>query len=412
MTDVTNKRKVKYFIGLFVIFSFIYIPFATPFHSYLMLPTDITTFSDDDEITQSSNATIPSSAHSNSDTDQSLYVYKNDLPIKKVNVTAVDKRYVILGGQSIGIQLQSAGVVVVGHHDIDTVNLLQSPAKNTDIKAGDVITKINDKKIKHVKDLQKIVTDAGENNEALHITYQRGAEEFDTKVTPILNDKEKKYQIGLYMKDASSGIGTITFIDEKTGKYGALGHTITDSVTKKPVDIHQGKIVPSNVTNIQKGNKGIPGEKQATFSLKGDSLGSVTKNSPFGIYGELNPKLIKERTLLEVGSAADIEKGPAEIRTVINGDKIESFDIEIVHSVPQKFPATKGLIIKVTDERLLEATGGIVQGMSGSPIIQNDKIIGAVTHVFVNDPTSGYGVHIEWMLKEAGVDNKHKEQAA
>lgn len=410
MTDVTMKRKVKYFIGLFVIFSFVYFPFATPFHSYLMLPTDITTFSDDDEMSQSSDTTIPASSHLN--TDQSLFVYKNDLPIKKVNVTAMDKRYVILGGQSIGIQLQSSGVVVVGHHDIDTVNMLQSPVKNTDIKAGDVITEINDKKIKHVKELQKIITDAGKNNEALHITYQRGAKEFDAKVTPILNDKEKKYQIGLYMKDASSGIGTITFIDEKTGKYGALGHTISDSITKKPIDIHQGKIVPSKVTNIQKGNKGMPGEKQATFSLKGDSLGTVTKNSPFGIYGELNPKLIKDQTLLEVGNAADIEKGPAEIRTVIDGDKIESFEIEVVHSVPQKFPATKGMIIKVTDERLLDATGGIVQGMSGSPIIQNNKIIGAVTHVFVNDPISGYGVHIEWMLNEAGVDTKKKEKAA
>src|SRR5699024_930041 len=134
---------------------------------------------------------------------------------------------------------------------------------------------------------------------------------------------------------------------------------------------HQGKIVPSKVTNIQKGNKGMPGEKQATFSLKGDSLGTVTKNSPFGIYGELNPKLIKDQTLLEVGNAADIEKGPAEIRTVIDGDKIESFEIEVVHSVPQKFPATKGMIIKVTDERLLDATGGIVRSEEHTSELQS-----------------------------------------
>src|SRR5699024_11839866 len=143
--------------------------------------------------------------------------------------------------------------------------------------------------------LKKIMTDAGKNNEALHITNQKGDKELDAKVTPILNYKEKKYQIGLYMKDASAGIGTITFIDEKTGKYGALGHTISDSITKKPIDIHQGKIVPSKVTNIQKGNKGMPGEKQATFSLKGDSLGTVTKNSPFGIRSEEHTSELQSR---------------------------------------------------------------------------------------------------------------------
>lgn len=341
-----------------------------------------------------------------------FYLYKNELPIKKVDLAAVNKRHLILGGQSIGIQLQSSGVLVVGHHDVHSLNMLPSPTKNTDIKVGDVITQINDQKIKHVKELQELIAEAGKKNKALHIKYKRGAEQYDAKVTPILNDKENKYQIGLYMKDASSGIGTITFIDKETGKYGALGHTISDSVTKKPIDIQDGKIVPSTVTNIQKGNKGIPGEKQATFSFKEDPLGTVTKNSPFGIYGELKSNLIKEQTILEVASASEIEKGPAQIRTVIEGDKIESFDIEVVHSVPQKFPATKGLIIKVTDQRLLNATGGIVQGMSGSPIIQNDKIIGAVTHVFVNDPTSGYGVHIEWMLKEAGLSAQESLKSA
>src|SRR5690606_6202542 len=146
--------------------------------------------------------------------------------------------------------------------------------------------------------------------------------------------------------------------------------------------------------------------KQAKFSMKDKQLGTITKNSPFGIFGELDPKLIGDQAQepIPIALSHEVKKGPAKILTVVEGEEVESFDIEIINTVPQKFPGTKGMVIKVTDEKLIEKTGGIVQGMSGSPIIQNGKLVGAVTHVFVNDPTSGYGVHIEWMLQEAGID--------
>ena len=148
--------------------------------------------------------------------------------------------------------------------------------------------------------------------------------------------------------------------------------------------------------------------------MKDKQLGSITKNSPFGIFGKLNPDLLEEnhQKPMPIGLSHEVEKGPAHILTVVEGEKVEKFDIEIINTVPQKNPATKGMVIKVTDERLLEKTGGIVQGMSGSPIIQNDKLVGAVTHVFVNDPTSGYGVHIEWMLDEAGINIYNQEKEA
>lgn len=185
--------------------------------------------------------------------------------------------------------------------------------------------------------------------------------------------------------------------------------------TKKPIEIDNGTIVNSSVTSIEKGNNGIPGEKQAKFSAEHDRIGTITKNSPYGIFGVLD-ELIKHEKYnkpLPVASSNEVKEGPAKILTVVKDEKIEEFDIEIVSSVPQKFPATKGMVIQITDPKLLKSTGGIVQGMSGSPIIQDDKIIGAVTHVFVNDPTSGYGVHIEWMLQDAGIiEQKSRGKAA
>ncbi|MGV3464176.1 MAG: SpoIVB peptidase, partial [Heyndrickxia sp.] len=197
-------------------------------------------------------------------------------------------------------------------------------------------------------------------------------------------------------------------------KYGALGHVISDMDTKKPIVVEDGQIVKSTVTSIEKGSNGNPGEKLARFSSDREVIGDIKQNSPFGIFGNLH-KVIKNGKYdkpLPIALSDQVKEGPAKILTVVNGDKVEAFDIEVVSTIPQKFPATKGMIIKVTDPKLLEKTGGIVQGMSGSPIIQDGKLIGAVTHVFVNDPTSGYGVHIEWMLNKAGINIYNDKEKA
>lgn len=363
-------------------------------------------------VSTSNHKQVEETKNNQDEQNRRTIVYKQgNIPIKKVDLSVLKDKKIIPGGQSIGVQLHTLGVLVVGHHLVYGQEKSLSPGEDADIQVGDVILEMDGTKINHLKDVKPIVHYAGENKEGIRVKLKRGKEMVETVLQPALNKKDRDYQIGLYIRDAASGIGTISFYEEDTGKYGALGHTISDSDTKKPIELHDGKLVKSNVTSIEKGNEGMPGEKQAKFSMQDKQLGTITKNSPYGIFGKLETETLKNDKVkpMSIGLSHEVEKGPAEIWTVVKGEKVEKFSIDIVNTITQKKAATKGMVIKVTDERLLEETGGIVQGMSGSPIIQNDKIVGAVTHVFVNDPTSGYGVHIEWMLEEAGVDIFDKE---
>lgn len=328
------------------------------------------------------------------------------IPIKKVDVRVLKDFRVIPGGQSIGVKLNTVGVLVVGHHLVNTENGKKSPGEIAGIKVGDIITEINGHKIEKMTDVAPYVQAAGQSGKALDLVISRENGSFTTKLTPLKDKTENTYKLGLYIRDSAAGIGTMTFYHPQSKKYGALGHVISDMDTKKPIVVEDGQIVRSTVTSIEKGSSGDPGEKLARFSSDGEIVGNIQKNSPFGIFGELNKQLkngIMDKPM-PIALSSQVKEGPAKILTVVNNDKVEEFNIEIVSTIPQKFPATKGMVIKVTDPKLLEKTGGIVQGMSGSPIIQDGKLVGAVTHVFVNDPTSGYGVHIEWMLDEAGIN--------
>lgn len=398
----------KRFIGALLFIFLLITPFFTLVNHYLSIPNQITTFKDETIFANKSISTINDNSIFTFDlpnsTEDEVIVKAANIPVKKIDVSYLDNKEVIVGGQSVGVQLHTLGVLVVGHHLVNHDGKSLSPGEDAEVEVGDIILEINDKKIKNMNDVKPIVEKAGEKNEDLALKIKRDNNIIETSLTPIYNEKEKNYQIGLYIRDSATGIGTVSFYDPQSKKYGALGHVISDVDTRKPIEIHDGKIVRSTVTKIAKGNNGIPGEKQAKFSMKDKQLGTVTKNSPFGIFGKMDTDLLNDGERMPIALSNDVEEGPAKILTVIDGEEVEEFDIEIINSVPQKFPATKGMVIKVTDEKLLNKTGGIVQGMSGSPIIQNDKLIGAVTHVFVNDPTSGYGVHIEWMLNEAGVD--------
>lgn len=321
---------------------------------------------------------------------------------------------VVPGGQSIGVQLETKGVLVVGHHQVKVSEGAKSPGEAAKINVGDTIVEINGQKINHMTDIKPIVDNSGKENKKLQIKLKRGDKMIETSLQPIFDKKEKAYKIGLYIRDTAAGIGTMTFYDPKTGRYGALGHVISDMDTKKPIDIKQGSIIHSSVTAIKKGDNGLPGEKQASFQTQEKRIGNITKNTDYGIFGILEKEVNHEKydEAFPVALSHEVKEGPAKILTVVDGEKIEEFDIEIISSVPQKSASTKGMVIQITDPRLLELTGGIVQGMSGSPIIQNGKIIGAVTHVFVNDPTSGYGVHIEWMLEDAGIIKSESNENA
>lgn len=331
------------------------------------------------------------------------------VPIKTFDVQVLPDIRLFPGGQSIGVKLQAAGVLVVGHKEvIDEKNKHNFPAKNADIQIGDMIVKINNHDISEASKLGDYVSSAGEQGKALQIQLIRGNDTIQKAVIPVRDREDQQYKLGLYVRDSAAGVGTLTFYEPNTQKYGALGHIISDLDTQKPIVIGNGAIVPSRVTSVDRGKEGKPGSIRAVFPDDSNSLGSIDKNSPFGIFGKLKKPIghpmFKEP--LPIALIEEVKEGPAEILTVVEGNRIEKYSIEIVNVIKQRYPSTKGMIIKITDPKLLQKTGGIVQGMSGSPIIQNGKIVGAVTHVFVNDPTQGYGLFIEWMLDEVNINLK------
>ncbi len=327
------------------------------------------------------------------------------LPLKTVDVRVLPDIRVVPGGQSIGVKINAAGVMVVGHHLVQSAKGTFSPGEQAGIRSGDYIIEMNGKKMRKVNQVAETVRRSGEQKKPIDVLISRRGKKHRTKLTPIWDENEETYRIGLYIRDSAAGVGTLTFYDPREKRYGALGHVITDVDTGKPIAVGDGKILPSNVTSIQKGASGEPGEKRAIFLQENQVLGSITRNTPFGIFGIMKeqPKEGLYDQTVPVALSEEVKEGPAEILTVVEGQKVQRFQIEITHVINQKYPATKGMVIRVTDPQLLKKTGGIVQGMSGSPILQNGKLIGAVTHVFVNDPTSGYGTFIEWMLQDAGV---------
>jgi stage IV sporulation protein B len=416
-------EQLRKIIGGILLVSLILIGFSKPFQEYIYIPKTITIFAGQkfeinksvaasaDLVKNNSNLEISNensdfSVNASKQGENEMVLNLAGLPIKKVDVNVLKNFKVIPGGQSIGVKLNTVGVLVVGHHQVTTITGKVSPGEVAGVKVGDMITEINGNPIEQMAEVAPYVQEAGKSGTPLNLVVNRENEKFTTKLQPMLDKDENTYKLGLYIRDSAAGIGTMTFFDPTSKKYGALGHVISDMDTKKPIVVEDGQIVRSTVTSIEKGSNGDPGEKLARFSSDREVIGNIQRNSPFGIFGQLNRE-IKNGILdkpMPVALSNQVKEGKAQILTVVDDDQVELFDIEIVSTIPQKFPATKGMVLKVTDPKLLEKTGGIVQGMSGSPIIQDGKVVGAVTHVFVNDPTSGYGVHIEWMLNEAGIN--------
>ena len=326
------------------------------------------------------------------------------IPFKTIKLQVIPDLKVIPGGQTIGVKVKAAGIMVVGHHLVKTRDGEVSPGEQAKLKLGDLIVSFNGQFINDASKVGAIVQQAGESGVPLELVVQRGKERFRTKLMPAYDEEDKAWRMGLYIRDSAAGVGTLTFYSPEHGVYGALGHVITDMDTQTPIVVGSGEILHSSVTSISKSQNGEPGEKRAHFK-EGRVIGNVERNTPFGIFGRMNqmPEHAYRTEAVPVAFAEEVEEGPAEIWTVVGGQKVERFDIRIVHVAKQTQPATKGLVIKITDPKLIERTGGIVQGMSGSPILQNGKLVGAVTHVFVNDPTTGYGCFIEWMLQDAGI---------
>lgn len=328
------------------------------------------------------------------------------IPFKTVKLQVIPDLRVIPGGQTIGVKVKSAGIMVVGHHLVSAKdNSRVSPGEAAKLRLGDLIVEINGHPCDDISKIAAYSEEAGRSGKSLKLLVQRGKERFKTSITPAYDEEDKAWRLGLYIRDSAAGVGTLTFYAPDQGVYGALGHVITDMDTQTPIVVGSGEILQSSVSSINKSQSGEPGEKRAHFLKEGRTLGSVERNTPFGIFGKMRqlPEHSYNPEPISVAFAEEVKEGPAQILTVVDKQKVEKFDIQIVHVSKQSSPATKGMVIKITDPKLLERTGGIVQGMSGSPIIQNGKLVGAVTHVFVNDPSSGYGCFIEWMLQDAGI---------
>jgi len=313
------------------------------------------------------------------------------------------------GGQPIGVKLNIKGVLVVALSDIDSNNgKVPSPAANAGVQIGDSIIKINDVEIKHAEDVTRFVNMEKNSDISLKVQRKNNSNIIDIKVKPAVDSKDGKRKIGLWVRDSTAGVGTLTFYDDKSKKFAALGHPITDADTGTILSVNNGVIVSSNIISIKKGTRGNPGELRGLFMDESKVKGEIIKNTECGIFGNGNKSLVNNKfnKPMEIGLRNEIKEGRAEILTTINGLEPELFEIEIQKLLPQSSSGSKSMVIKITDSRLLEKTGGIVQGMSGSPIIQNNKIIGAVTHVLINKPDMGYGIYIEWMLKDAGILSK------
>jgi len=334
------------------------------------------------------------------------------VPIHRMMVNVVVPEKVIPGGQSVGILLHAEGVMVVGEAGVEHNGDKKFPAREAGIVVGDLILRVNNKKVTSEAQLQEVIDHYGRQEKDVNLLVKHGKKTRLASITPILCEKTGRYRIGLFVKDSTAGVGTLTFYEPGSRTYGALGHIIADFDSGSSVNSVDGKIVEAAIKGLHHGRKGQPGEKMGVFKGESDIIGNIEKNTECGIFGKLekgisNPYYNKP---IPVAMRYQIEKGPAEIFTVLDKNKIEKFNIQII----DVFPAGKqgkGMVIKVTDQELIRRTGGIIQGMSGSPIIQNGRLVGAVTHVFINDPTRGYGVLAENMLKQVNLLNEKNIQS-
>ncbi len=327
----------------------------------------------------------------------------NTIPVRNYIVDVVPQFRVIPGGQSVGILVAASGVRVMGMYAVVGLDGGRyMPARDAGMAAGDVILKVGGIEVDDPYSLELAVNDRAVDGRVT-VEVKRGGRTLSLDVEVALT--EKGHKLGVYAKDNAAGVGTLTFWDPATGRYGALGHMVSDSATGREVPIVDGRLVNATVTSIDSSTAGQPGEKIGSFRGSDDTMGNVDTNCPVGIYGTLAEPLANSLypSGVAVAMSSAVKEGRAKMLTVVNGSAIEEFDVEIIKVAKPARAGGKSMVIRVVDEGLLARTGGIVQGMSGSPIIQDGMLVGAVTHVFVSDPARGYAVFAEQMLEAAGL---------
>ena len=319
----------------------------------------------------------------------------NLIPLKNIDVNVIPKTTVVPMGNAIGMKLYTAGVLVVGMSEIEG----KKPYENSGIKEGDRIVQINQNQIDNTDDLMEAVNQS--NGNKISLQYVRDEKTITTSIKPVKNSSNE-YKIGLWVRDAAAGVGTLTFYEPASRMFATLGHGIMDIDTLDLIKIANGELVTTNILSITKGTKGNPGEIRGTIEA-GHTIGNISKNTKFGVFGTMNktPYLtVSDENAMQVALREEIKTDKAQIICELENGKKEYYDIEIQKVFVNNNKDNKSMLIKITDLKLLKKTGGIIQGMSGAPIIQNGKFVGAVTHVLVNDPTIGYGVFADIMLKQ------------
>ena len=335
--------------------------------------------------------------YNNSKYDVMLF---GNIKLKEISVTTYPKLKVIPTGNLIGLKLYTNGVLVIGTSEIKNINgNIEKPFLISDIKEGDIILELDNKKIESSTDIENI-TNLSKGNSLL-LKYSRNNEICYTNIKPV-EVENGKYKLGLWVRDSASGVGTMTFYEPETKKFVALGHGISDNDTDKLLDVGNGEIVNSKIVNITKGMQGVPGEIMGSI-LNETAIGSVIKNSNFGVFGILDnkvPTIAKYESGIDVELSENIELGDATILATAETGIVEEYNIEVTSINLENTDDNKNFQVKITDERLINKTGGIICGMSGCPVIQNNKLIGALTNVLVSDPTIGYGVFADTLVKE------------
>lgn len=365
------------------------------------------------QIEKTSSVSASSSSLSNSQVSQKLDIaYKlfGIFPLKTGEVEVMSPMSLIPGGQSIGVTLQTKGVMVVGQAPVVDKNGKNSfPAKDAGIQVGDILLKIENQDVKTDQEVSNAIDAAGKQKGTATVLFKHQEQMVEKVVTPIYCVETGRYRMGLFVRDEAAGVGTLSFINPANNLYGALGHVITDADTNQKIEVYNGKVIASTIYAIEKGKRGHPGEKIGSFVPNSSFSGTIEKNTMTGIFGKMNGQVENPyfREAIPVGWESEVKVGPAKIYTVIKGEKIEEFTVNI-DRVMHNRTDSKNMIIRVTDPRLLEVTGGIIQGMSGSPIVQDGKLIGAVTHVFVNDAQRGYGVFIQNMINDSSMRDKQE----
>ena len=323
----------------------------------------------------------------------------NKIPLKQIDVDIIKKTKVVPLGDAIGLKLYTKGVLVVGMSEIKGENEVSyKPYQDSGIKEGDMIIEINNNKINNTEDLIKNVNSSDGNK--IDIKYLREEETCNTSIIPVKTENNE-YKIGLWVRDAQAGVGTATFYEKETKKFCALGHAITVIDTGEIVNIANGELVSTNIVSITKGKKGSPGQIKGVIDGS-KTLGDIQKNTPFGLYGKISEynDITSGEDEIEVALRDEIQEGNAEIICELEDGKKEKYNIKIEKIFLGNSSDNKSMKIKIVDDKLIQKTGGIIQGMSGSPIIQNGKFVGAVTHVLVQSPTEGYAVFADMLIKQ------------